>query len=617
MAKLDVTKTELLWPGKYDEEGKIREQPRVALPFQVVETVNESRTGREAAFRPKQTSLFDVWKGDEGDTFEAGWRNKLIWGDNLPVMNSLLEKFAGKVDLVYIDPPFATGDDFTFEVEVGEGDLEATKDRSAIEEKAYRDTWGAGLGSFLTMIRQRLIVVEMLLRPGGSLFVHLDAGTSYLVRQILNEIFGSTHFCNEIIWSYRRWPSNTRLFQRMHDVILFYRKPGPPADTTFNVHYEGVSESYQKRFKGKTQVLDPLTRTRKLTVDQPTKGMPLRDVWDLSIIAGVGNERLGYPTQKPETLLERVIEVCSEPGDLVADFFCGSGTTIAVAEKLGRRWIGCDLGKFAINVARKRLLGIDECRPFELLNLGRYERQYWQNMAFGRGRVARDMTILEYIAFILRLYKAEPHSGSQHLHGKIGPAYVHVGSVDSPVTIEEIDACIVESRALRAIELHVLGWEWEMGLNDLMEGESGERGVKLKCRQIPREVMEEQASDRGDIRFFELAYLQTSIVNEAPTQIRVELRDFAIRDMDMIPVDVRQKITKWSDYIDYWAIDWDFQNDTFMNGWQTYRTRKDRRLGLCSDVHTYEGSGRYNVMVKVIDIFGNDTSRLYPVEVPA
>jgi adenine-specific DNA-methyltransferase len=253
-------------------------------------------------------------------------------------------------------------------------------------------------------------------------------------------------------------------------------------------------------------------------------GTPLQDLWlDLPPVQSQASERVGYDTQKPTGLLERILSLSSSPGDLVADFFSGSGTTPAVAENLGRRWIGCDLGRFAIHTTRKRLLGIEGCKPFEVLNLGKYERQYWQSVTFGRGRQAEERNILEYIALILKLYKAQPFPGSQHIHGKLGPALVHVGAVDSPVTIEEINACIEECKAFKADELHVLGWEWEMGLNDLMDEESGGRGVKLRRRQIPHEVMEQQAADKGDVRFFELAYLEAEVLIEPAMKARVVL----------------------------------------------------------------------------------------------
>ena len=182
MAKIEVTKTELVWPGKYNEDGTLKEVPRVSLPFQVIETVNESRATREAKKGGVQGGLFDVYEGKEGDTFEEGWRNKLIWGDNLLVMGSLLEKFAGKIDLIYIDPPFATGADFSFTTEIGESGQEVLKEQSAIEAKAYRDTWGQGLASYLKMLRDRLVLARDLLSESGVLYLHIGPDLSHYVR---------------------------------------------------------------------------------------------------------------------------------------------------------------------------------------------------------------------------------------------------------------------------------------------------------------------------------------------------------------------------------------------------------------------------------------------------
>ncbi len=380
MAKIEITKTELIWPGKYNEDGSRKEVPRVKLPFQVIETINESRATREAK-KSAQPTLFDVWEGKEGDTFEEGWKNKLIWGDNLLVMCSLLEKFAGKIDLIYIDPPFATGADFLFTAEIGEQEIEAAKEQSIIEEKVYRDTWGQGLVSYLAMMCDRLVLIRDLLAETGCAYIHVDNRMVHPLKFVMDEVFGNESFLNHVIWSYRRWPSVASNYQTMHDDILFYVK-NPKSKRVFNIDYEPPSESYIKRFKGKTQVLDPDTKTRKLVVEEPTKGLPIRDVWDISIVAGFKSERTGFPTQKPEALLERVVKTSSNDGDLVADFFCGSGTSLAVAERLGRRWIGCDLSRWAIHVTRKRLLEIERCKPFEVLNLGKYERKYWQGITF-------------------------------------------------------------------------------------------------------------------------------------------------------------------------------------------------------------------------------------------
>ena len=192
---------------------------------------------------------------------------------------------------------------------------------------------------------------------------------------------------------------------------------------------------------------------------------------------------------------------------------------------------------------------------------------------------------------------------------------VHIGAVDAPVTIDEVNAALAECVQLKQAELHILGWEWEMGINNLLPPEAKKQGVKLLFLQIPREVMEQQAVDKGDIEFFELAYLEVDIEKPKKLTARIKLKNFVIPNTELIPEEVRSKVKKWSDYIDYWAIDWDFQNDTFMQGWVNYRTRKDRSLALVSDPHTYEKAGRYRVLVKVVDIFGNDTTQAFDVDV--
>ena len=303
----------------------------------------------------------------------------------------------------------------------------------------------------------------------------------------------------------------------------------------------------------------------------------MQDIWtDISKIHNQSGELTGYATQKPEGLLERILRVSSNEGDLVADFFCGSGTTLAVAEKLGRRWIGCDLGRWGIHVSRKRLLGIENCKPFEVLNLGKYERKYWQGVTFGKAtdKPLTEQALYEYLAFILKLYGAQPVAGMAHVHGKKGKAMVHIGAVDAPVTIAEIDGAVDECAELKQGELHVLGWEWEMGLYDLMVEASKKKGVKLLLLIIPREVMEQQAAAKGDVRFFELAYLEAKIKKRKQLIAQVALKDFVIPNTELIPEDVRNKVKKWSDYIDYWQwIGTSRTTPSSRAGWPTARAR--------------------------------------------
>lgn len=654
MAKIDIARTELVWPGKYNEDGTLEEVPRVSLPFQVIETVNESRATREAKKGGVQGTLFDIYEGKEGDTFESGWRNKLIWGDNLLVMGSLLEKFTGKVDVIYIDPPFFTGVNQVATVFLGEDSTGFEKATSMTEEVAYRNAWRDGVPSFMTWIRDRLTLMRDLLHPSGMIFIRFDQYWSHSVKLIADEVFGRDSFQNEItvkrIFKNVTGQGRVSIPLATDSLFLYFRtnearfantlvpreetRPGfwrhmddssgvrrPPERRIFGRVFHPPAG---KHFKFSQATIDQKIADGKVRIN-PKTGKPEYWVEESSVIPLNSNWTdipgysftTAYPTENSEALLQRVIEVASKPNALVADFFGGSGTTAAVAEKLGRRWITCDVGRFSTHTIRKRLLDIEDCRPFEVLNLGKYERQYWQGARFG-GRNDKSLTeqaLYEYLAFILKLYGAQPVAGMAHLHGKKGKAMVHIGAVDAPVTIAEIDATVEECAKLKQSELHVLGWEWEMGLYDLMVERSKKKGVKLRLLQIPYEVMEQQANADDDVRFFELAYLEAKVKQPKKLTVQVALNDFVIPNTQLIPEDIRSKIVKWPDCIDYWAVDWDFQNDTFMQGWVTYRTRKSRKLPLASELHVYERPGKYRILVKVIDIFGNDTSQAVDVEV--
>jgi len=609
----EIKRTELVWPGKYDQDGNLDFSVGKALPFQIVERVNETRATREKRENATAT-LFDIWDQEqEISTDHSSWRNKLIWGDNKLVMDSLLANFQGKIDLIYIDPPFAVGLDFSYEVSVG--DEKITKEASIIEEVAYRDTWGKNNDSYIVMLHERLRLMRELLSPTGSIYVHCDFRISGIVRMLLDEVFGADNLRNELVWWYRNagMKAKSGKFHSKHDLIYFYSK-------TDKYNFNGFREPLRDGDSGKRRAYKFDSKSKKAKPVYDEEGKPVYfhvedilagSVWDIPILQG-GSEALGYPTQKPEALLERIVSASSNPGDLVADFFVGSGTTIAVAEKLDRRWIASDLGRFAIHTTRKRLLDIPSCKYFEILNLGAYERQHWSHISFGEdldgdGKV----NLLEYIVFILKLYEASPISGNSFLHGKKNSSFVHVGSVVSPVTISEIEICIDETWKLGGKSLHILGWEWEMGLIDTLTEFAKKKGVKLNAFQIPREVMEVEAARKGDVKFFELSYLEVEIsVLKNSLEFVCELSDFVIPNPELVPDEVRKRIKNWSDYVDYWAVDWDFQNDTFIPNWMDYRTKNNRELKKKTVGHIYENPGEYKVMVKVVDIFGNDTTKI-------
>ncbi len=300
---------------------------------------------------------------------KPNFRNRTLWtGDNLDVMRGMN---SGAADLIYLDPPFNSNRDYAAPI------------GSEAAGAAFKDTWtlsdvdeawhgevaeqdpalyrildaaghahGRGMKSYLIMMAVRLLEMRRLLKPSGSIYLHCDPTASHYLKTLMDAVFGPGSFRNEIVWSYRRWPSKSSNFQTMHDIILFYAKGNKH---TFNVDYEPASESYLRRFKGKTQILDPDRKTRKIPVDKPTKGMPLRDVWEISVLAGSSKERIGYPTQKPLALLERVIRASSNEGDVVLDPFCGCATALVAAERLGREWVGIDLSPLAAKLVKSRL----------------------------------------------------------------------------------------------------------------------------------------------------------------------------------------------------------------------------------------------------------------------
>lgn len=643
---------------RLDWDGKSAEVPRLRLPLQVVETVNSPRADRGTIFE------------SAGEDPEDGWRNKLIWGDNLHTLASLADELAGQVDLVYIDPPFDSRQDYKVRISVGDGpdgaDQDLAKLSSVIEEKAYRDTWGKGVESYLQMLYSRLVILRELLSDRGSIFLHLAPNVSHLARVLMDEVFGADNFRAEIIWKRTTAHADTQDFGGVHDVIACFSKSEKhiwhphfepyddeyvdkyfrfddgdgrrywPGDLTAAGTREGSSGQPWRGFDPRTKGLHWRFTTERLdeldaqgAIYWPKKpngwpqykrylekmrGMPIGDMWsDIKRINQVAGERLGYDTQKPESLLERIIKSSSDEGSIVLDCFAGSGTTPAVAEKLGRRWIAVDIGRFAIHTTRKRLMDIPGCKAFEVANLGRYERQVWQQATTGPAYGA-------YLDFVVKLYGAVPAEGFTHLHGTLGARAVHVGAVDAPVSAAEIKDALEEARAAGHPGLDVLGWEWELGLHDMIADEARARGVDLRLRRIPREVMDPRVVASGEYVFHELAYAKVATTVRG-RDVYVTLEDFVLSNPDLVPPGVRDKITGWADYVDYWALDFTFEQgaedgtaDTFRNQWQSYRTRASRSLELTAQ-HTYDEPGPHTVLVKVVDVFGNDTTTAVPVSV--
>ncbi len=658
--------TELIWEGKYDKDGQKVPPLRVSLPFQTVETINESAQDRQKAL-----DLFASGRDSE-------WRNRLIWGDKKYVLPSLLDEFAGKVNLIYIDPPFNVGADFSFQVQVGDEDEAEsfTKEPSIIEQKAYRDTWGRGLDSYLQWFYETAMLLRELLTEDGSIYVHLDWHVGHYAKAILDEVFGNNSFQNEIVWQRTSSHNDSSRWATVHDVIFYYTKSD---DAAWNDVYTEYDDEYVKAFyryedqrgvyrldhiirsqtmgarpnlayeykrykpqwgwrvtRDKLEKLDAENRLEWSGTGRPylkrykheQKGVPIKTViTDIKLVGPQATERVDYTTQKPEALLERIITASSNEGDLVLDCFCGSGTTAATAERLNRRWITCDLGRFAIHTTRKRLLSIPNVRPFVVQNLGKYERQVWQEAEFQTSNSksqtsTRSVQSLHraYTEFILKLYGARPIAGYSWLHGLKAGRVVHVGAVDAPITTGDVTHIVSEfKRAMGSGKdaptrngADVLGWDFAFEINEVARQQAAQANLNLKFIRIPREVLDKQAIAQGDIHFFELAALAVD-VKQKKRDVTLTLTDFVIPPDD-VPEDVQKAVKHWAQWIDYWAVDWDNKSDTFHNEWQAYRTRKERDL-MKTAAHTYEEPGEYTIVIKVIDILGNDTTKTVRVEV--
>jgi hypothetical protein len=348
-------------------------------------------------------------------------------------------------------------------------------------------------------------------------------------------------------------------------------------------------------------------------------------VFEIPFINPMAEERVGYSTQKPEALLERIIQTSSKDGDLVADFFCGSGTTGAVAEKLGRRWIMADLGRFAIHTSRKRLIEVQRSlheenapyRSFDVYNLGRYERQWWQKESLKGADEEHRRVVLEF-------YRAEPLLGSPNplLHARKGPAYVHVAGIDTIFGREEARQVALAAQSIGARELTCLAWEFEMDLRMVSNDLEKELGVKIKLVRIPREIMERNRKDPPP--FFEVASLQAEPIyrtEDDKRKVDIKLVNFLpslteVPEKELLALQERA-LESGFDFIDFWAVDFDYHSDQpFNHHWQAFRTRKDRSLPTVSDqAFSYDLPGDYTACVKVVDVFGADTSITVPIKI--
>jgi len=731
----DKREVELLWNGKSSEVSSI------VLPFQVIEQVDEPR-----AEKPEEAALqMDLFSTDARGRQLKGWTNKLIWGDNKLILSSLKNgplrdeiEQQGGLKLIYIDPPFDVGADFSMDIEIGDDTF--TKKPNILEEIAYRDTWGKGADSFIAMIYERLTLMRDLLAEDGFMLIHMGDKVAALVKLVADEVFNESNYRNTIILprgikNVQAQFRDIRGLSVGHDVLFFFSRneksrvrklslPGTDRATgkwdTFwrgtdrpTMRYElfGIQpnsgqwrwsreraeqakrnyDEYLQQHEGDALLDDYYTDRLEAGMDLdfvrlgPTKTVqyyvPPRDyklastLWTDIRTRGTVTQ---YATEKNEELLSVIIDWLSNEGDLVADFFSGSGTTAAVAERLGRKWIASDLGKFAIHTTRKRLIVVQrdlkaegkDYRAFEILNLGKYERQHYIGVNPSLRETEQQEQLAEkeaaFVDLILRAYRAEKTGGYVTFHGKKAGRLVAVGPVNLPVTRLFVEEVILECRQKHITRVDILGFEFEMGLFPNVLDEARAKGIDIAPKYIPAEVFDKRAVEKNQVVFhdvsfievkphvkkntvameltdFSVFYSQDSIANAEATlkdkasKIVVEKGQIVKVSKDAKGIVSREVLTKqWTDWIDYWSVDFDFESKReiirlkneesgeweerwtgdyiFENEWQSFRTKKDPSLELTSVFHEC-APGRRKLAVKVVDIFGTDTMTIVEVTV--
>ncbi len=550
------------------------------------------------------------------------WFNRLIYGDNLLAMQALLAgdpatglpSMRGKIDLIYIDPPFDSKADYRTKIKLPGGDIEARP--TIIEQHAYSDTWKDGTVSYLRMMVPRLILMRELLSEQGSIYVHIDWHVGHYVKVIMDEIFGKENFLNEIVWVYSGATSpGLKIYARRHDVIFWYRKS---KDYIFNP--DEIRQEYSeasKSMQGKTKKFHH--SDEEVVIELNEKGKFPEDWIYIPTGIAMAKERVGYNTQKPEKLIERIIKASSNENSIVADFFAGSGTTGAVAEKLSRRWIMSDLGKPAVMIMRKRLID-QEAKPFLYQSIGDYQKEQFEKSQF--------RTIGDLAHVIINLYGALPFPQQDGIPNNLG--YIKSSKtlvfVDSPAKMTGYPT-LKKAQQLRAgfmggwNKVVVLGWNFVPDIGKIINELND---PKLEVLVIPPDLLDklktkasyEKLIKTGQIRFSSLQYLTIKPIKiehkEDKDIIEVELDNYMLLSPDALPLDDKnkEKLEKIMGkdplaLIEYWSIDPDYDGVTFRSKWQDYRENNENlRVNRKTKLEVPKVNGKRVVCVKAVDVFG-------------
>lgn len=567
----------------------------------------------------------------------GSWMNRLVYGDNLLTMQALLAgdpqtglpSLRGKVDLIYIDPPFDSKADYRTKVVLP--GLNLQQKPTVIEQFAYADTWEEGTISYLKMIYKRLVLMKELLSSNGCIYVHIDWHVGPYVKTILDDIFGKENFVNEIVWSYSWGIRTDSRWNRKHDTIYMYSKSAENIKFNANEVLEErqVSESTANRLKYKGALIKDGNKGR----GDSELALP-SDVWYIATINGMAKERLNYATQKPEALLERIIKASSNEGDLVCDFFGGSGTTAAVAERLGRRWITCDIGKPAALVMRKRFID-QEVNPFLYQSIGDYQKE-----AFHNNKKLRRVGDLSQV--VLGLFGALPFSPEQVSDRNFG----YVKGTRNLVMVDSPNRLTTAATVRRAVEAKasLLGGDWDkvivLGWNfafDISQAIEKYKNSNVEVLVIPPDLLD-KLSKKGfkkliadkTVRFSSLQYLvvnpvEVTVNGNGEDELDISLSNYVLLSPDNIPLDDKdkenlQKVMEQDplSLIEYWSIDPDYDGDTFRSTWQDYRENVDNDSDPLHCVYSTRiampHKDERKVCVKAVDVFGFESQVILDVK---
>lgn len=571
------------------------------------------------------------------------WLNRLIYGDNLLAMQALLAgdpstgmpSMRGKIDLIYIDPPFDSKADYRTKIHLPNADIEAMP--TVIEQHAYSDTWKNGTVSYLEMMVPRLILMQELLSEQGSIYVHIDWHVGHYLKVIMDEIFGKENFRNEIIWYYsNKMSRSSKDFPKAKDSLLFFSKSKNNIFNEYKIPRDVPVKQSVREWKDKKNM-----RARdengniiyEISYDKTANDVWDFDVWDIPFIASTSRERLEYATQKPEKLVERVISASSSEGSIIADFFAGSGTTGAVAEKLGRKWIMCDLGKPACMVMRKRLIDQD-ADSFLWQSIGDYQKEQYEKSAF--------RTIGDLAHVVINLYGALPFPLQEGIPNNLGydKRTKTLVFVDSPSKMTGYNT-LKKAQELRASfmggwdKVIVLGWNFQADIGKVLENLKDE---KLEVLVIPSDLLDQLKSKTsyeklirsGAVRFSSLQYLTIKPIKVTQGKendiVEVELDNYTLLSPDVLPLDQKNK-EKLEEVmgkdplslIEYWSIDPDYNGETFRSKWQDYRQNTENdsdpyKVIMKVILTVPKVEGKRKVCVKAVDVFGFESVAVQEVK---